>query len=141
MVGWRVHDLREVLHNELHARPSVVVTAPAQVRSWAFLIEPDEHEAARQHWQQLTQMGVIAAVAVDIRPITTTPPDHFLSAIDPFGPTTVAAKIGDGAGWLITDLQLHDGMTRFTIINAAIMPWQLGRIVYRLRRKLHVTLP
>jgi uncharacterized membrane-anchored protein len=194
MVGWRVHDLREVLHNELHARPSVVVTAPAQVRSWAFLIEPDEHEAARQHWQQLTQMGVgverleesndrqavarlgsvrikwehhsefvsytlyaegaldtaailgqlpagwfaaapgslIAAVAVDIRPITTTPPDHFLSAIDPFGPTTVAAKIGDGAGWLITDLQLHDGMTRFTIIDAAIMPRQLGRIVQRL---------
>lgn len=193
MSGWRVHDLREVLHNELHARPSVVVTSPAQVRSWAFLIDPEEHDAARAHWQALcTQLGVerleesadrqavvrlgnlrikwehhsefvsytlyaegstdtaailaqlppgwfetapgalIAAVAVDLRTITDTPPHHFLEAIDPLGPTTVASKIADGSGWLITDFQLRDGMTHFTIIDAAILPRQLGRIVQRL---------
>lgn len=191
--AFRLHDLRETLHNELHARPSVVVTAPAQVRSWAFLIEPDEHPAARAHWalltnrpdvkrlndssdrQELVEYGdlrvkwehhtefvsytvycegtpgteailaklpphwidqgpgsLIAAVAVDIQTIRETPPDQFIDAIDPLGPTTVASKIADGAGWLFTDFHLHDGMTHFTIIDGAILPRQLGRIVQRL---------
>jgi uncharacterized membrane-anchored protein len=75
---------------------------------------------------------LIAAVAVDIQTIRETPPDQFIDAIDPLGPTTVASKIADGAGWLFTDFHLHDGMTHFTIIDGAILPRQLGRIVQRL---------
>lgn len=190
---FRLHDLRETLHNELHARPSVAVTSPAEVRSWAFVIEPDEHDAARRHWELLAQHpgaerieessdrqavvrfgplrikwehhtefvsytvycegsrgteallrllpsgwiekgpgALIAAIAIDIQTVRDTPPDRFIDAIDPLGPTTVASKIADGAGWLFTDFQLHDGMTHFTIIDAAILPRQLGRIVQRL---------
>ncbi|MCX7945973.1 MAG: DUF3422 domain-containing protein [Hydrogenophilus sp.] len=187
------HALRHILHQELHARPSIVVTSPATIRSWAFFLEPEQHEAAALHWQQLldhqrhllleeapgqqalVQIGtlrlkwerhiefisltlyaegnhstahllaelpprwlatipgaLIAAAAIDVQPITDTPPDDFLAQIDPLGPATVASKIADGTGYLFTDFQLHDGMTHFTIIDGAILPRQLGRIVQRL---------
>ncbi len=189
----RIHDLREILHQELHARPSVVIRSPAIVASWAFLLQAQDHEPARAHWAALqTRVGaelieetpgrqallrwgklrikwehhsefvsytaywegegtletllqhfpedwlragpgaLIAAVAMQIRTITDTPPTEFLEAIDPMGPTTVASKIADGSGWLFTDMQLHQGFTRFIVIDANILPRQLGRVVQRL---------
>lgn len=83
-------------------------------------------------WRDAIPGQLIAATHVEVKPISEVPPDRFMSQLSPGGQTHVAAQIGDGAAWVFTDFQLHDGFSRFLMVDASLTPRQAGRMVQRL---------
>lgn len=83
-------------------------------------------------WRDAIPGQLIAATHIEVKPISEVPPDRFMSQLSPGGQTHVAAQIGDGAAWVFTDFQLHDGFSRFLMVDASLTPRQAGRMVQRL---------
>lgn len=190
------HPLREVLSNEVHARPPVPMTAPEVVSYLAFVHEngsaerepahlallaelldlpaPDPSSghlfidagAFRLKWERHNEFSsyaflrrvqpgisdsdnsallhvpaawrkdipgkVIAATHIELRSAHEVSPAHVMQQISPEGEAQVVTQVADGAGWVFTDFQVHDGFSRFLIIDAGLTPRQAGRTVQRL---------
>lgn len=193
------HPLREILSNEVHARPPVPMTAPEMVSylafvhqngsaereaahlcalaeqlglptpdpdsghlfidagefrlkwerhnefsSYAFLRRmqagkighPGSEDSALLHvpasWRKEIPGQLIAASHIELRSAHEVSPAHVMQQISPEGEAQVVTQVADGSGWVFTDFQLHDGFSRFLIIDAGLTSRQAGRTVQRL---------
>ena len=83
-------------------------------------------------WRNDIPGQLIVATHVEVRPVADVPPDTVAVQLSPRGETQVAARVADGAGWVFTDFHIHDGFSRFLLVDASLTPRQAGRLVQRL---------
>ena len=108
--------------------------------SYAFFRRIQPGDLADEHallcvpagWRKDIPGQLIAATHIEVRPASDVPPDTVAVQLSPQGMTQVAAQVADGAGWVFTDFHLHEGFSRFLLVDASLTPRQAGRIVQRL---------
>ncbi len=75
---------------------------------------------------------VIAASHIELCSATQNPPEEVLDGIARSGQAVVATRVAEGAAWVISDFELHNGFSRFTIIDEHMRHRQAGRTVQRI---------
>lgn len=108
--------------------------------SYTFFRHIEQGDAADEHallavpasWRKDIPGQLIAASHIELRSVSDVPPDSVMQQVSPHGKTLVAAQVADGAGWVFTDFHIHDGFSRFLLIDAGLTPRQAGRMVQRL---------
>ncbi|HJW23352.1 MAG TPA: DUF3422 domain-containing protein [Rhodocyclaceae bacterium] len=71
-----------------------------------------------------THMDVLSAAQID--------PRELLRTLSAPGEVIVASQIAGGAAWVFTDFRLHDGFSRFTVVDVSLDRLRAGRTVQRL---------
>lgn len=94
--------------------------------------DPNALLAVPTAWRNAIPGQLIVATHVVVRPLAGTDPDALIDELAANGQTLVATQIADGAGWVMTDFQLHDGFSRFTVLDDKLTRRQAGRMVQRL---------
>ena len=106
--------------------------------SYTFFCPRDAGEAGDplppvlMNWSQAIPGQLIAAIRIELRDITEVAPETLSSQNTPQGTMLVAARVADGAGWVCTDFHIHDGFSRFLLVDNGFTPRQAGRMVQRL---------
>ncbi|HET7776402.1 MAG TPA: DUF3422 domain-containing protein, partial [Azospira sp.] len=59
-------------------------------------------------------------------------PEEMLAELHRAGDSWVATTVADGAAWVVSDFQLHDGWSRFLVLDERLRHRQAGRTVQRL---------
>lgn len=75
---------------------------------------------------------VIAASHIELCAAAQNPPEEVLDGIARSGQAVVATRVAEGAAWVVSDFELHDGFSRFTVIDEHLRHRQAGRTVQRL---------
>lgn len=75
---------------------------------------------------------VIAASHIELCAATQNPPEEVLDGFARSGEAVVATRVADGAAWVVSDFELHDGFSRFTVIDEHLRHRQAGRTVQRI---------
>lgn len=75
---------------------------------------------------------VIAASHIELCAAAQNPPEEVLDGIARRGDAVVATRVAEGAAWVISDFELHDGFSRFTVIDEHLRHRQAGRTVQRI---------
>lgn len=83
-------------------------------------------------WRSKTPGQLIVATHIEIRKVSQIPPETVMLQHSPFGETQVASQVAEGAGWVLTDFHIHDGFSRFLLLDDHMTPRQSGRMVQRL---------
>jgi len=94
----------------------------------------DEHAllAVPAEWRKGIPGQLIVATHVELRQVADVPPDTVMVQLSPGGKTQVAAQVADGAGWVFTDFYIHEGYSRYLLVDNSFTPRQAGRMVQRL---------
>lgn len=108
--------------------------------SYTFLRRIGPEDTADEHallavpaaWRKEIPGQLIAATHIELRDVHDVPPDTVMVQVSPRGKTLVAAQVADGAGWVFTDFHIHEGFSRFLLVDAGLTPRQAGRTVQRL---------
>lgn len=108
--------------------------------SYTFFRHIEQGDAADEHallavpasWRKDIPGQLIAASHIELRSVNDVPPASVMQQVSPHGKTLVAAQVADGAGWVFTDFHIHDGFSRFLLLDAGLTPRQAGRMVQRL---------
>ncbi len=83
-------------------------------------------------WRKDIPGLLITATHIELRGTAEVPPDSVLKQASPHGETMVAAGVAEGAAWVITDFHIHDGFSRYLLLDNGLTPRQAGRMVQRL---------
>lgn len=83
-------------------------------------------------WRRDIPGQIIAATHIEVRSTDDVLPDSLLEQASPRGETLVASRVADCAGWVFTDFHIHDGFSRFVLLDDGLTPRQAGRMVQRL---------
>ena len=83
-------------------------------------------------WRKDIPGLLITATHIEVRGTADVPPDSVLKQASPHGDTMVAAGVAEGAAWVITDFHIHDGFSRYLLLDDGLTPRQAGRMVQRL---------
>ncbi len=75
---------------------------------------------------------VIAASHIELCAASQNPPEEVLDGLARTGEAMVATRVAEGAAWVVSDFALHDGFSRFTVIDEHLRHRQAGRTVQRL---------
>ncbi len=108
--------------------------------SYTFLRRIGTEDSADEHallavpaaWRREITGRLIADTHIELRDVHDVPPDTVMVQVSPRGKTLVAAQVADGAGWVFTDFHIHEGFSRFLLVDAGLTPRQAGRTVQRL---------
>ncbi|ANQ86039.1 hypothetical protein dqs_3011 [Azoarcus olearius] len=113
-------------HNEFSSYTFFRRISPADVG--------DEHAllAVPAAWRKDIPGQLITATHIELRSARDVPPDTVMVQVSPRGKTVVGSRIADGAGWVFTDFHLHEGFSRFLVLDEGLTPRQAGRTVQRL---------
>lgn len=87
--------------------------------------------AAPADWVRAISGQLIAATHLDYLPATADP-DALLQTLAAPGEVIVASRIAGGAAQVFTDFRLHEGFSRFTVVDAGLNRLRAGRTVQRL---------
>lgn len=98
------------------------------------LLDPDASalDAVHCDWMQRIPGQLMVATQVELRPTAETSPDSVLAGLGANGRTMVAARIADQAAWVFSDFKIHNGLSRFLVLNESMTQRQTGRTVQRL---------
>lgn len=83
-------------------------------------------------WRRDIPGHLIAATHIELRSTEETDPNSLLNQASPRGETLVAARVAECSGWVFTDFHVHDGFSRFVLLDDGLTPRQAGRMVQRL---------
>lgn len=108
--------------------------------SYTFFRRIETGDGADEHalltvpatWRKNIPGQLIAATHIELRAVADVPPDTVMVQVSPHGETLVAAQAADGAAWVFTDFHIHEGFSRFLLVDAGLTPRQAGRMVQRL---------
>lgn len=85
-----------------------------------------------QAWVAAIPGAVIAASHIELCAASLNPPEEVLDGLARSGDAVVATCVAEGAAWVISDFELHDGFSRFTVIDEHMRHRQAGRTVQRI---------
>jgi uncharacterized membrane-anchored protein len=83
-------------------------------------------------WVAAIPGQLLAATHVEFRRIAERPLQPLLVAMENRDDAGVASNIAGGAAWVSTDFRLHEGFTRFVVLDGGLTRRQAGRTVQRL---------
>jgi uncharacterized membrane-anchored protein len=83
-------------------------------------------------WRKAIPGRLIVASHVEVRKDGEAAAEAMLESLGNNERNQIVSRISEGAGWVSTDFRLHDGFSRFTLIDASLTPRQAGRTVQRL---------
>ena len=83
-------------------------------------------------WLAAIPGTVIVATHVELRSAAEQDPEELLAGLNRSADTWVATSVADGAAWVVSDFQLHDGWSRFLVLDERLRHRQAGRTVQRL---------
>ncbi len=83
-------------------------------------------------WRKDIPGLLITATHIELRGTAEVPPDSVLKQVSPHGETLIAAGVAEGAAWVVTDFHIHDGFSRYLLLDNGLTPRQAGRMVQRL---------
>lgn len=87
--------------------------------------------AAPTDWIERIPGEMVVATHVDLFPATSVDPQELLAHPSSPGEVLVATRIAGNRAWVFSDFRLHDGFTRFTVIDEGCGPLRAGRTVQR----------
>lgn len=76
--------------------------------------------------------SVMVATHLEFRSAADINPEEMLGELHASGESWVATTVAEGAAWVVSDFQLHDGWSRFLVIDERLTNRQAGRTVQRL---------
>lgn len=89
--------------------------------------------AAPADWVQGIPGQVIAASHVELLAAGTFTPEEMIARLTGNkGDTDIISLIAGQAAWLFTDFRIHDGFSRFTVLDESMGKLRTGRIIQRL---------
>lgn len=83
-------------------------------------------------WLEAIPGQMIAGTHIETQRATAAPTAETLIHDRPEGRQVVVTQVADGAGTIVSDLQLVDGFTRYLLIDHGLTPRQAGRYVQRI---------
>ncbi len=83
-------------------------------------------------WRKATPGRLIVASQIEIRKADEETAQAMLRGLAGNGASQIVSRISEGAGWVFTDFHLHDGFSRFVLLDVSLTPRQAGRTVQRL---------
>ena len=75
---------------------------------------------------------VIVATHMEVLSASRADPQELLRTLSSPGEVIVTSRIAGGAAWVFTDFRLHDGFSRFTVVDVSLDRLRAGRTVQRL---------
>lgn len=108
-------------HNEFSSYTFYREQAPTDAPNTTALM------AVPSDWVAAIPGTLIAASHIDFRPAPSNSSESFLNQ-----PDLVGCQVADGAATVLSDFRLHDGFTRFTVIDHGLRRRQAGRTIQRL---------
>jgi uncharacterized membrane-anchored protein len=88
--------------------------------------------AVPSDWVQAIPGQLLAATHLEVLDAATSNPQALLATLTAPGETVVASKIAGNAAWMFTDFRIHEGFSRFTVVNETLDRLRAGRTVQRL---------
>ena len=89
-------------------------------------------EAFPADWVHALPGQLLVASHLELRRGNGAPPNALLDQLTRNGAAVVASRVADGAAWVVSDFLLHEGSTRFLLIDEGLRHRQAGRTVQRL---------
>ena len=83
-------------------------------------------------WRKAMPGKLMVATHVAVLPETHDDALARLSAEPDTERSMIVSRFADGAGWIITDFHIHDGFSRFTVLDGGLDPRQAGRNIQRI---------
>lgn len=83
-------------------------------------------------WRKAIPGRLIVASQVEVRKADDETAQTMLRSLSGNGASQIVSRISEGAGWVFTDFHLHDGFSRFVLLDVSLTPRQAGRTVQRL---------
>jgi uncharacterized membrane-anchored protein len=84
------------------------------------------------NWVQDIPGQIIAATHIELLAAGTLLPEELLADLPSRNDTHIASLIAGQAAWMITDCRLHDGFSRFTVLDESMGFLRTGRTIQRL---------
>ncbi|MCB1939990.1 MAG: DUF3422 domain-containing protein, partial [Rhodocyclaceae bacterium] len=108
--------------------------------SYTFLRDVTDDEAADSTaliavpaaWRKAIPGKLMVASHVTVLSAHTHPAEAQLKQLTDPDKLAVVSRFAEGAGWIFTDFQIHDGFSHFTVIDESLMRRQAGRNIQRL---------
>lgn len=88
--------------------------------------------AAPADWVEAIPGQLIAATHLEMTATSQVDPMALLATLSAPGEVVVASKIAGNAAWVFTDFRIHDGFSRFIVVNDSLDRLRAGRTVQRL---------
>lgn len=88
--------------------------------------------AAPADWVQAIPGQLLAATHLELLGTAATDPQHLMATLTAPGEVVVASHIAGKAAWVFTDFRIHDGFSRFIVVNDSLDRLRAGRTVQRL---------
>lgn len=89
-------------------------------------------QAVPEAWRRGIPGQLVTATHVLVRPRHDVDPEALVARHLAGTTQMVVSKTSHGAGWVFTDFRIHDGFSRFLVVNDSLTPRQAGRTVQRL---------
>lgn len=89
-------------------------------------------EAAPADWVQAIPGQLIVATHLELLSTEKVDPQALLATLSAPGEVVVASRIAGGAAWIFTDFRIHDGFSRYIVVNETLDRLRAGRTVQRL---------
>lgn len=89
-------------------------------------------EAFPDDWLRAIPGQLLVASHLELRRGDGTPPHALLEQLTSDDSAVVASRVADGSAWVVSDFCLHDGSTRFLMVDEGLRHRQAGRTVQRL---------
>ena len=83
-------------------------------------------------WRKAIPGKLMVASHVTVLSAHTHPAEAQLKQLTDPDKLAVVSRFAEGAGWIFTDFQIHDGFSHFTVIDESLMRRQAGRNIQRL---------
>jgi uncharacterized membrane-anchored protein len=89
-------------------------------------------DALPKDWLQGIPGSLIVATQIEFVPAADCPPASVLNGHGESSETLVASQVADGAATVLSDFRLHQGFSRFLVIDEHLRHRQAGRTIQRL---------
>lgn len=83
-------------------------------------------------WRKSIPGQLIVATHIGLHPVGNPSLEALLAESSRSETSVVVCGVADGAGWVSTDFRIHDGFSRFRVLDGSLTPRQAGRTVQRL---------
>ncbi len=88
--------------------------------------------AAPADWVQAIPGQLLAATHLEVLGTPAVDPQALMATLTAPGEVVVASRIAGSAAWVFTDFRIHDGFSRFIVVNENLDRLRAGRTVQRL---------
>lgn len=108
--------------------------------TYTFFRKPEQPAGTGEHalaavpaeWAQTIPGQLLAATHLELLSAAAVDPSQLLRTLTAPGEVVVSSRIAGAAAWVFTDFRIHDGFSRYIVVNDGLDRLRAGRTVQRL---------